>query len=62
MVAARQRTLTAAYAAYPERFVRRPPVAGAPPTEVWINKPPDPAAQHQVGPAAPAHAHQEALQ
>ena len=39
VLAARQRVLDAAYAAHPERFVRKPPAAGAPPTEVWINKP-----------------------
>jgi putative transposase len=31
--------LEAAYAAHPERFVRRPPVPPALPTAVWINKP-----------------------
>lgn len=39
VLAARQRVLDAAYAAHPERFVRRAPTAGLPPTEVWINKP-----------------------
>ena len=39
LLAARQQVLDAAYAAHPERFVRRPPAAGAPPTAVWINKP-----------------------
>ena len=38
LLAARQRVLDAAYAAHPERFVRRP-TAGSPPNEVWINKP-----------------------
>lgn len=61
IVAARQRILSAAYAAHPERFVRRPPVAGAPPTEVWINKPLQPAARDQVGAVAPAQALKEAL-
>ena len=62
ILAARQRTLSAAYVAHPERFVRRPPVAGSPPTEVWINKPPQPSAAEHAGTAAPAQAHQEALQ
>ena len=35
----RQRVLTAAYAATPERFVRQPPKPPALPTAVWINKP-----------------------
>ncbi len=38
--AARRQILTAAYAAHPERFVRRPPVPPAVPTAVWINPPP----------------------
>jgi putative transposase len=37
--AERQRVLTAAYAATPERFVRRPPRPPALPTAAWINKP-----------------------
>jgi putative transposase len=37
--AERQRVLQAAYAATPERFVRRPPRPPALPTAVWINKP-----------------------
>ena len=39
MTRARQRTLDAAYAAHPERFVRGRPVAARVPREVWINKP-----------------------
>lgn len=35
----RQQTLLAAYAAHPERFVRRLPQAPAIPDAVWINKP-----------------------
>jgi putative transposase len=35
----RQRVLEAAYAATPERFVRRPPRPPALPTAAWINKP-----------------------
>jgi putative transposase len=37
--AERQRVLQAAYAATPERFVRRPPRPPALPTAAWINKP-----------------------
>jgi putative transposase len=36
--AARARILDAAYAATPERFVRRPPRPPALPTAAWINK------------------------
>src|SRR5450755_3260216 len=36
----RQLVLDAAYAAHPDRFVRRPPVPLPLPKEVWINKPP----------------------
>lgn len=41
-LAGRARVLDAAYAAHPERFVRRPPTPAAPPDAVWIN-PPKPA-------------------
>lgn len=61
-IATRQRILAAAYAAHPERFVRRPPVAGSSLTEVWINKPPQASAEDHAGAAAPAKAHQEVLQ
>ena len=37
--AARAITLATAYAAHPERFVRRPPTPPELPTAVWINKP-----------------------
>ena len=37
----RQRVLDRAYAEHPERFVRRPPSAAAPPAVAYINKPPD---------------------
>jgi putative transposase len=40
VLAARQGVLDEAYAAHPERFVQRAPRVSAPPTEVWINKPP----------------------
>jgi putative transposase len=36
---ARAGVLSAAYSAHPERFVNKPPVPAAPPTEVWINPP-----------------------
>jgi len=36
----RQLTLNAAFAAHPERFVRKPPQPPDLPTEVWINPPP----------------------
>ena len=39
ITAARAVTLDAAYAAHPERFVRRPPTPPAVPTAVWINPP-----------------------
>lgn len=63
ILAARQRVLDAAYTAHPERFVRRPPVVAAPPTEVWINKPttPSPASPDQAATSVPA-ASVEALQ
>ena len=35
----RRLVLAAAYAAHPERFVRKPPAPLAPPTAVWINPP-----------------------
>jgi putative transposase len=35
----RQQTLTAAYAAHPERFVKGAPTVTRPPTAVWINPP-----------------------
>ena len=44
--AARGSVLDAAYAARPERFVRRPPRPPAPPTGAWINKPTTEEAAH----------------
>jgi hypothetical protein len=35
----RRAVLNAAYAAHPERFVRKPPEPLAPPTAAWINPP-----------------------
>ncbi len=43
--AARVDVLDAAYAATPERFVRRPPRPPALPTAAWINKPDNEEAQ-----------------
>jgi len=43
---ARRRVLAAAYAARPERFVRRPPQPPALPTGAWINKPGSEEAAH----------------
>jgi putative transposase len=40
IVTARQHTLTAAFAAHPERFVRKPPAPPPLPKAVWINPPP----------------------
>ena len=45
---ARRQILTAAYAAHPERFVRRPPEPPAVPNAVWINPP-----AFNVGPQPP---------
>ena len=42
---ARATVLTAAYAAHPERFVRRPPTPRALPTAAWINPPSPPVAE-----------------
>jgi putative transposase len=39
---ARAVVLDGAYAAHPERFVRKPPTPPRPPEQVWINKPIDP--------------------
>jgi putative transposase len=44
--AERARVLTAAYAATPERFVRRPPTPPELPTAAWINKPTTEEAAH----------------
>jgi putative transposase len=42
VIAARQAVLGDAYAAHPERFVRKPPQPPRLPQAVWINKPVDP--------------------
>jgi putative transposase len=44
----RQVVLDSAYAAHPERFVRRPPTPLALPTEVWINRPPQPSPESDI--------------
>ncbi len=46
LYAERVLVLDAAYAAAPERFVRRPPRPPALPTGVWINKPDTEEAAH----------------
>ncbi len=38
----RAESLNLAYAAHPERFVRKAPTPPAIPTAAWINKPPTP--------------------
>jgi putative transposase len=52
IIEARQRTLDAAYAAHPERFVRSRPLASQLPQEVWIN-PPDAGGTGPERPTAP---------
>lgn len=42
VLAQRQAVRDAAYLHHPNRFVRRPPTASAPPSEVGINLPPRP--------------------
>ena len=44
----RARVLDAAYAATPERFVRRPPAPRRPPETVWINPPKEPCATEEA--------------
>ena len=44
----RARVLGAAYAAHPERFVRRAPVPAAPPETVWINPPKTPSTTEEA--------------
>jgi putative transposase len=46
--AARQQVLHAAYAAHPERFVRRPPEPPPLPTAAWINQPRPPTTTQEV--------------
>jgi putative transposase len=41
VIAKRQRALDVAYANNPERFVAHPPTHPQPPTEAWINEPPN---------------------
>ena len=42
ITSARAAVLQGAYAAHPERFVRKPPTPPRMPEQVWINKPTDP--------------------
>jgi len=49
----RQRTLDAAYASHPERFVRGRPTSPSVPPEVWINRPTD-ATMTPARPASPS--------
>lgn len=49
---ARRQVLPAAYAAHPERFVRRPPAPPTVPVAVWINPPAPTASPVPGGPAA----------
>ena len=44
----RRTVLAAAYAAHPERFVRKPPEPAAPPTAAWINPPRPPTATEEA--------------
>lgn len=52
VLASRRNALIAAYAAHPQRFVRRPPEPLAPPRAVWINPPPTPRNPQEFMPAA----------
>lgn len=47
VLAQRQAVLDAAYAAHPERFVRRPPAPTAPPSAAWINSPAQPKSEEK---------------
>jgi putative transposase len=49
VLAQRQAVLDAAYAAHPERFVRRPPKPLPLPSEVWINRPVPPGQKTDEG-------------
>jgi putative transposase len=44
----RRHVLAAAYAAHPDRFVRKPPEPAAPPTAAWINPPRPPTATEEA--------------
>ena len=45
----RRAVLASAYAAHPERFVRKPPAPPAVPTAAWINQPSPPSAERGTG-------------
>jgi putative transposase len=51
VTSARAVVLKGAYAAHPDRFVRKPPQPPALPEAVWINRPVDPAEAPQQFPA-----------
>jgi putative transposase len=55
IITARAAVLEGAYAAYPERFVRKPPTPLYLPEQVWINKPADPSEPPQQFPAELSH-------
>ncbi len=48
VLAARQQVLQAAYAAHPERFVRKPPTPPTLPNAVWINPPANSYQSHET--------------
>jgi len=48
VLAQRQTVLDAAFAAHPERFVRRPPLAPDLPSQVWINQPSQPSTEEET--------------
>ncbi len=51
IIAARQKTLDKAFALYPERFVRNPPLHQETPKQAWIN-PPKPKTDRDVAPGS----------
>lgn len=55
VLARRDATLAAAYAAHPERFVKGQPKAKRPPEEAWINKPKSIELQERGGTEEPSH-------
>lgn len=57
----RQRTLDAAYAAHPERFVKTPPTPQPVPTSVWINPPQAATSQSQPSPTPPTQNREDQL-
>jgi putative transposase len=57
-LAIRRQTLLAAYQAHPERFVHKSPQPTLPPTQVWINPPPQTSANTDSKPPPPADTRQ----